>query len=153
MTVSLARMRPAHTAQVAALELLLFADDPWSKRLLDEELSLPGRHYVVALDDAEPPGCEVVGYAGLADFGHEAHVMTIGVRSDRQRHGLGEQMLADLVGIAEREKVRLLLLEVAVDNEPAKRLYDRNGFTAVGVRRNYYEKTGTDAVVMTRELT
>ena len=41
-----------------------------------------------------------------------------------------------------------MLLEVAADNGPAQRLYDRNGFDVIGVRRGYYQATNTDALVM-----
>jgi ribosomal-protein-alanine N-acetyltransferase len=144
-TVRLTRMRPAHTAAVAALERALFAEDPWSQRLLDEELSLAGRYYLVALE-----GGRVVGYGGLADFGDEAHVMTLGVRPDRQREGLGGRLLAELLAEADRRRIRRVMLEVAADNDAAQRLYVRSGFRPVGVRKGYYQATGTDAVVMVR---
>lgn len=144
-TVRLTRMRPAHTAAVAALERALFAEDPWSQRLLAEELSLAGRYYLVALD-----GEQVVGYGGLADFGDEAHVMTLGVRADRQGAGLGGLLLAELLTEADRRRCRRVLLEVAADNDAARRLYARAGFRPIGIRPAYYEATGTDAVVMVR---
>jgi ribosomal-protein-alanine N-acetyltransferase len=43
-------------------------------------------------------------------------------------------------------------LEVRVDNEPARALYLREGFTELGVRRGYYDNGRVDAVVMTRVL-
>ncbi len=43
-------------------------------------------------------------------------------------------------------------LEVAVDNEPARRLYEAYGFEVVRVRRKYYQPGGIDALVMRREL-
>jgi ribosomal-protein-alanine N-acetyltransferase len=47
--------------------------------------------------------------------------------------------------------VRSVLLEVAVDNEPAQRLYDAYGFVGVGVRKGYYQPSNTDALVMRRD--
>jgi ribosomal-protein-alanine N-acetyltransferase len=44
-------------------------------------------------------------------------------------------------------------LEVRAGNVPAKRLYLRHGFAAVGVRRRYYPDNGEDALVMVREST
>jgi ribosomal-protein-alanine N-acetyltransferase len=44
-----------------------------------------------------------------------------------------------------------MLLEVAVDNGPAQRLYAEYGFETVGVRRGYYQPTNTDALVMRRD--
>jgi ribosomal-protein-alanine N-acetyltransferase len=43
-------------------------------------------------------------------------------------------------------------LEVAVDNEAARSLYEAYGFELVRVRRKYYQPGGIDALVMRREL-
>jgi ribosomal-protein-alanine N-acetyltransferase len=37
---------------------------------------------------------------------------------------------------------------VRVDNLRAQRLYERFGFQPVGIRRNYYQPSGVDALVM-----
>jgi ribosomal-protein-alanine N-acetyltransferase len=42
------------------------------------------------------------------------------------------------------------LLEVAVDNAPAQRLYAAYDFEPVGIRRGYYQPSNTDALVMMR---
>jgi [ribosomal protein S18]-alanine N-acetyltransferase len=144
--IALQPMTGAHLAAVAELERQLFADEPWSDRMLAGELAQPGRYYLVALD-----GEQVVGYGGLADFSTEGHVMTLGVRADQQRAGIGARLLGALLAEAGRRRIRRVLLEVAADNGTAQRLYARHGFQPVGVRRNYYQATGTDAVVMVRE--
>jgi ribosomal-protein-alanine N-acetyltransferase len=145
--ISLHPMRRAHVRPVALLERALFAEEPWSERTLIDELSEPGRYYLVAQEDDD----EIVGYAGLADFGSEAHVMTLGVRADRQRVGLGARLLTALLDEAATRRIGRVLLEVAVDNEAARRLYTRYGFEPIGIRKRYYQATGTDAVVMVRE--
>ena len=43
------------------------------------------------------------------------------------------------------------LLEVAVDNVPAQRLYATYDFEPVGIRRGYYQPSNTDALVMMRD--
>lgn len=144
--IELQPMTRAHVPAVARLERDLFAAEPWSERTLIQELAEPGRYYLVALE-AE----QVVGYGGLADFGAEGHVMTLGVRADRQRYGLGSRLLGALLTEAARRRIQRVLLEVATDNDAARRLYARHGFRPVGVRRNYYQATGTDAVVMLRD--
>jgi ribosomal-protein-alanine N-acetyltransferase len=45
---------------------------------------------------------------------------------------------------------RKVLLEVAVDNAPAQRLYAGYDFEPVGLRRGYYQPSNTDALVMMR---
>ena len=141
--IELHPMKRAHVRSVAALERDLFVEEPWSERVLADELVAPGRYYLVAMEEEQ-----VVGYGGIADFGTEAHVMTLGVRADHQRRGLGDRLLSALLTEAGRRRIDRVLLEVATDNDAARRLYARHGFRRVGIRRNYYQATGTDAVVM-----
>jgi ribosomal-protein-alanine N-acetyltransferase len=68
-----------------------------------------------------------------------------------QRHGLGRTLLHTLLAEAARQRIRKVLLEVAVDNAAAQKLYAREGFEPVAVRRGYYQPSNTDALVMTRE--
>jgi [ribosomal protein S18]-alanine N-acetyltransferase len=144
--IELHPMTRTHLPAVSALERELFPADPWSERTLRSELSAPRRYYLVAAD-----GPELVGYAGLADQAGEAHIMTIGVRADHRRAGVGRQLLEALLDQAAQWQCTRVLLEVAADNEPARNLYERYGFRPIGLRRNYYPATGTDAVVMSRE--
>jgi ribosomal-protein-alanine N-acetyltransferase len=44
-----------------------------------------------------------------------------------------------------------VFLDVRADNDRARRFYERFGFTAVGVRKRYYQPSGVDAIVMVRE--
>ena len=43
-------------------------------------------------------------------------------------------------------------LEVRVSNTPARTLYEKLGFRAVGVRKKYYRLPVEDAVVMKKQL-
>jgi [ribosomal protein S18]-alanine N-acetyltransferase len=142
--VALARMRWWHVPPVLSLEHELFPEESWSEAAFWNELAESGtRHYVVAqLAD------RLVGYAGLAAFGDEAHVLTIGVTGTVQRAGVGTLLLRDLLDAAGPRRV---LLDVRVDNLVAQRLYQRHGFVIVGRRRRYYQPSGTDALVMARE--
>jgi [ribosomal protein S18]-alanine N-acetyltransferase len=143
-TVRLARMRWWHVPDVMELEHELFGAEAWSAAAYWSELAETAtRHYVVATDGAD----RVVGYAGLAVFGDEAHVLTIGVAGAAQGRGLGAALLRDLLAAAGGRRV---LLEVRADNEVAQQLYRRHGFTPVGRRRRYYQPSGVDAVVMAR---
>ena len=46
-----------------------------------------------------------------------------------------------------------MFLEVRADNTRAQRLYRWCGFAEIGIRRGYYQPSGTDAIVMRRDLT
>lgn len=135
-----------HIAEVVPIEEDLFGAEKWSAGMFWNELA-SGHHYVVALDDTG----RVAGYAGLASAPpHEAWVQNIAVRRDAQRAGIGRTLLEDLLETAAGNRARKVLLEVAVDNAPAQKLYAAYGFEPVAVRRGYYQPSNTDAVVMMR---
>jgi [ribosomal protein S18]-alanine N-acetyltransferase len=143
--IDLTRMRWWHVQPVLGLEHELFPEESWSAAAFWNELAESDtRHYVVAVH-----GEQVVGYAGLAVFGDEAHVLTIGVTGAVQGHGIGTLLLRDLLAAAGPRRV---FLDVRVDNDVAQRLYQRHGFVQVGRRRRYYQPSGTDALVMAREV-
>jgi ribosomal-protein-alanine N-acetyltransferase len=146
MTVALAELRWYHIQELLPIEDELFGEERWSAGMFWNELA-NGHHYLVALDEGT-----VVGYAGLALAPpEEAWVQNIGVRRDAQRRGIGRRLLEALLAEAARHRTRQVLLEVAVDNGPAQRLYAEYDFEAVGVRRGYYQPSNTDALVMMRE--
>jgi ribosomal-protein-alanine N-acetyltransferase len=49
------------------------------------------------------------------------------------------------------EPAREATLEVRLSNMPARRLYERFGFSVAGVRRAYYTNPVEDAIVLWRE--
>jgi ribosomal-protein-alanine N-acetyltransferase len=80
-----------------------------------------------------------------------AWVQNIAVRRSAQGTGLGSRLLDALLGEATRCGAPQIALEVAADNPVARRLYERRGFAVTGVRRGYYQPSGTDALVMIKE--
>jgi ribosomal-protein-alanine N-acetyltransferase len=79
-------------------------------------------------------------------------VQTIAVAPSHQGQGVGTQLLLSLLDEAVRRGCRHVDLEVRADNPVAIGLYERHGFVATGRRRGYYQPSGTDAVVMRKEL-
>ena len=144
--IALARMRWWHIEQLLPVERELFGEEPWTARTFWSELAqLDTRHYLVALD-----GEQVAGYAGLCDYPDEAWVQTMAVAPAAQGQGLGGRLLQALLAEAERRGQRTVRLEVRADNASAQRLYERYGFVREGVRRGYYQPSGTDDVLMVR---
>ena len=131
---------------VLDLEHELFAEDAWSPALFWSELAQhESRHYVVVVD-----GDDLIGYGGVAVYDGEAYVQTVGIVRSRWGAGLGTILVGSLLAEAEQRGARTVVLEVRADNERAHRLYQRFGFTVIGVRRGYYQPSGADAHVMVR---
>jgi ribosomal-protein-alanine N-acetyltransferase len=133
---------------VMRIEAELFGDEAWSEGMFWSELAeRETRRYIVEDNDAGG----LSGYAGLCAYApYEAYVQTMAVAPDQRRRGLGQQLLTELLDEAARRSCPHVDLEVRADNDPAIQLYLRNGFEQIGVRRGYYQPSGTDALVMRR---
>ena len=147
-TVTLQPMRWWDVDGVMDLERDLFGNESWTIAMFWSELAEPEtRHYVVARD-----GDDIIGYAGLCAYADESFVQTIAVKRERQGTGIGAMMLTELIDEARRRNAPMVGLEVRSDNKGAQRLYQRFGFVQVGVRKGYYQPSGTDAVLMVLDL-
>lgn len=95
------------------------------------------------------------GFALAHDLGEDAEVLTIAVAPDQRRRGLGGRLIGRLETTLAGRGCRRLVLEVACDNIPAQRLYDRLGFAVMGRRPGYFcAPTGDriDALVLAKTL-
>jgi ribosomal-protein-alanine N-acetyltransferase len=145
-TVELGPMRWWHIDEAMPIEEELFGAEQWTAGMFWSELAAEDRWYRVAL-----AGDEVLGYAGLCVYPDSAWVQNIAVRRSAQGTGLGARLLDELLAEAARRGAPQVSLEVAAGNTPAQTLYERRGFRVTGVRRGYYQPSGTDALVMVKE--
>jgi ribosomal-protein-alanine N-acetyltransferase len=139
-------MTADHIPQVYALERLCFTA-PWDLSAYMGELRNPTAYYLVALQDHH-----LLGYGGMWVVETNAHVVTLAVRPESRRHGLGRQMMAALLLEARRRGAAEVTLEVRASNLPAQQLYANLGFQVVARRRGYYPDNNEDALVMLLEL-
>ncbi|WP_459610871.1 tRNA (adenosine(37)-N6)-threonylcarbamoyltransferase complex transferase subunit TsaD [Corynebacterium urogenitale] len=143
------RLDQSAAAEMEEIERDLFAEDsPWSPEGIRAELSAVNTHYIGIRRDGQ-----LLGYLGLAKNGPsddpEWEIHTVAVRREAQGMGLSHRLMVEALrkvdGIGGQ-----VFLEVRTDNAPAVGLYERYGFRAVGVRKNYYQPSGADAYVMVR---
>lgn len=101
----------------------------------------------------ELDGC-VQAFGLVSVAANEAHILNICVAREFQRQGYGKQMLHKLLSIAEQKGADFIYLEVRESNDPAICLYDQEGFSRLGVRKNYYpaEDGREDALVFAKAL-
>jgi ribosomal-protein-alanine N-acetyltransferase len=150
-------LRPMLAADIDAFmahEDELFGSEAWSADNYRAELTdARYRHYLVAeRRTVEPDAAEIVGWAGLMVIRETAQILTIGVVAAAQRRGTGQALLDALLDEARRRGATEVILEVRVDNAAARRLYERNRFAPLRVRRGYYDLGRIDAVEMKRDL-
>jgi ribosomal-protein-alanine N-acetyltransferase len=122
--------------------------EPWTRgMLLDEITNVETRRYTVAVLDKS-----IVGYLGIMFVMDELHVNTIGTLPGFEGRGIAASLMDDAWRDATERGIKRATLEVATSNTRAQQLYYRYGFKPVGVRKNYYERSGEDALVLWADL-
>ncbi|NET59278.1 MAG: ribosomal protein S18-alanine N-acetyltransferase [Symploca sp. SIO2E6] len=96
---------------------------------------------------ASPP---LVGLGCFWSILEEAHITIVAVHPDWRRQGLGQLLLYALLQNATKLKLERATLEVKPSNQAAVSLYHKFGFQEAGRRRNYYQDTGEDALILWR---
>lgn len=140
------QMTAAHTAQIAELEKICFSD-PWSERSIASEIDNPLSWWLVAVDENK-----VVGYIGSQTVIDQTDIMNVAVAPGYRRQGIGEKLVELLAEHLKGAGVKAVLLEVRISNAPAICLYEKLGFQAVGLRKNYYANPREDGMIMRKEL-
>lgn len=141
-------MEPGDLDGVMAIERASFPS-PWSRILFEEEI---GRRFSDAAVAVEETGGDVAGYAICWTVGEQSHLLNIAVRPDFRNRGVGRSLLLDCIRRSVRAGGRRIHLEVRPSNETAIRMYRREGFRFVGIRKGYYTDTGEDAIILSRDI-
>ena len=94
----------------------------------------------------------IAGFIGIWHIADEAHIVSIGVRTEYRGLGLGEMLLLSAIERAIDRDLRHVTLEVRVSNHIAQNLYKKYGFTERGLRKGYYTDNREDALIMTTPL-
>lgn len=144
------RLHPAtadDAALLAAMHETAF-EDAWGEPEIAALLAGPGGFAVIA-EEAEP-----AGFILCRAIGGEAEILTLAVRPEARRRGLGRALVESAFGLAKQAGADAFFLEVAEDNAPAIGLYQTAGFRLAGRRPGYYQRQdgATDALVMRRWL-
>ena len=147
MEYEIVPMTEAHVLQVAELEKVCFSD-PWALSILESELRNPLSLWLVAVrEDA------VLGYVGSQSVLGESDMMNLAVRAEARRQGVAEALVLALCEKLRENGNTMLTLEVRVSNAPALALYEKLGFTSVGLRPRYYVHPVEDARILRKDLT
>lgn len=121
-------------------------DDFWNYNILKSELENNNSQYIVA-----KIGKNIVGFAGIIDTLDQMEITNIVVRKDMRHKGIGNTLLNELIKMSIKNNKNTIFLEVNSNNLFAIKLYEKNGFKKVGLRKNYYNNTD-DAILMNLKI-
>ncbi len=99
-----------------------------------------------------PETGELTGYIIFWQIGEEVQISNFAVHPDLRGKGLGGSVLNRVLGIIKERGARVVILEVRESNNSARFLYEKLGFEAAGIRKNYYSRPDEDAVVMVKRI-
>ena len=147
------RIREASRRDLSAIaeaERICFSD-PWSETGLRELFQHETMLGLVA--ETSLLGIkQVAGYLFARAIREEAEILNLAVLPEFRRQGLGRQLLAVGLERLNTTGIAMVYLEVRESNLAARALYSLEGFSAVGVRADYYRRPREHALVLRRRL-
>ena len=131
---------------VLAVEEASF-NNPTTREWYESELQRPDvcYVYVIRTDDAG-----VAGFCAFWKVVDQIHINNLAIHPHFRGRGLGTQLLNVVLCEAERLGAPHATLEVRRSNMAARHLYERAGFSTVGVRTSYYTNPIEDAMILSR---
>ncbi|QMU56656.1 MAG: ribosomal-protein-alanine N-acetyltransferase [Candidatus Mycalebacterium zealandia] len=136
------KARKEDVGSIVEMEKICFDRDAWPLKVFEEELSGGAARRATIVRDARGG---VIAYCFSRIFIDAMEIFKIAVHPVHRRKGLAKLLLRDAL---ECLKSGTISLEVATDNKEAIMLYCEFGFRRVAVRKNYYQGSGRDALVM-----
>lgn len=141
------RMRVQDAAAAAAMEASV-SPEAWSEKAFRDAVLDENAIYLTAEQNGGLVGC-----CGLWISLDEADLCNVAVKRELWGKGIATRMVGALLSLGEKAGVRAFTLEVRRSNPAAVRLYEKLGFAAEGVRRDFYEGPKDDALIMWKRRT
>lgn len=132
--------------EILSLDQECFAR-PWSEALFTHEILSPTSMVFIARDKES-----FVGFISMMMVYDEAHITNVAVSIPYRRRRIAYSLLQIAESAAAACGMLRLTLEVRVGNSAARALYEKFGYTAVGIRPHYYDDNGEDAVIMDKVI-
>ena len=118
-------------------------EHPWSEDGVRESINNEHTLFLFAEADGEPAGS--ISAWLIPPF--ECQILNLAVLPQYRRMGAARALLSAMEEEASKLGIDDSTLEVRVSNSAAIALYESCGYTAAGIRKNYYENS-EDAIIM-----
>ena len=121
---------------------------PWSEKSVETELISDDTVFLAALENET----KLLGFVIAKCAFDEAELYQIAVAPECRRNGYADALMKALFTELKKHGTERLFLEVRKSNLPAVSLYEKYGFAALCVRKNYYTAPVEDALIMEKRL-
>lgn len=118
----------------------------WSKETIADTFLQDNFIGFVAVEDNK-----IIGFISTVWCIDECEIELIAVKKEYRNKLVATNLLNVAIEKFKEMKIKKLFLEVRRSNVVAQSFYEKQGFTYVGVRKNYY-KNQEDALIMTKLL-
>jgi ribosomal-protein-alanine N-acetyltransferase len=116
--------------------------------LINELRQNPFAYYLIM---EEQESSLFLGHVSLWVDSPVAQILNIYIIPEKQRSGLGSQLMNFILKFLKDNEVNTLTLEVRPSNFKAQQFYSKFGFSKVATRKQYYEN-GEDADLMLKNI-
>lgn len=129
-------LRCATTHDISAMSALHAASFPdgWTGESIAQLMASPGAFAFIVIERSSLPA----GFVLARVAADEAEILTLAVRSEARRKGLGRALMKAAATRAKKIGANAMFLEVGETNAPARTLYQSLGFEQTGRRKDYY---------------
>ncbi len=142
--VKVLKMTSEDVGGVFHIEELVHPKHHWSKSSFYNEVSNSLAVYYCIKDDDN----NILAYAGIWQIFEEVHITALAVHPDYRGLQLAQILLVQIFMSCYTNMAKYVTLEVRESNFPAITLYEKFLFESIGVRKNYYQDNGENAVIM-----
>ena len=131
--------------EITKLEREIFGPSGYSRNIVEYLLYYADFFVAACINDS------IVGYiCGEIRLGR-GHIISIAVKKEFRRRGIGSMLLKLFIEELRKKNVRTVYLEVSTENKGAIKFYRKHGFRITGFIPKYYSD-GSDAFIMEMDL-
>ncbi len=142
--VKISKMTKDDVNDVFEIEQIVYPNHHWSKDSFYNEISNNLAHYYCAKDERN----KILAYIGCWHIIDEAHITTLAVLPDYRKMQIAQILMIKAIDDCYKDMIKYITLEVRESNTPAIKLYEKFLFDSIGMRKNYYQDNGENAIIM-----
>ncbi len=116
---------------------------PWSEKAIEDFLSVSCNKIITLKHNGQ-----AICYISYTQIDDEIQIANIATENGYKQKGAAYTLLSHLIESSKSDGVTTISLEVRPSNNKALGLYEKCGFSKVGIRKNFYSEPTEDAIIL-----